>query len=199
MSYCGSQLVKVLSGLTYRQVGFSTDADFGSFLAGTLIPQAQQIIDSYVNHDFSNHTGGTITADGTGKNYVTVDPEYAPLTGLTSLSIDGAAKAVGDFKVYDQYVAYDDGTFPKDEQNVVLVADYGYSSVPADVSYVCASICAGAIREIVRSKMVPDLITQLMESERTSMLESILAMPRIFTKENKEMLQKYQYVQIGVG
>jgi hypothetical protein len=137
--------------------------------------------------------------DGSGKDTVFIKPQYAPLTSLTSVSVDGVAKAVGDFKVYDQYVVYDDGTFTEDEQNVVLVADYGYATVPQDVAFVCGQICAGALREIVRSKMVPDLITQLMESEGAGGLSAVLAMPRIFTKENKEMLDKYVYTQVDVG
>ena len=205
MSYCGTYsgtaIIKAYSGIEYKQLGFSTNELYGSFLLGTLIPQAQKILDVYCNHDFCDHPAGTITVDGTGKDYVIIPPAYSPLRGtlLNSVTIDSVSKTVSDFKIYDQYVVYDGGTFPKDPLNVVLVGTYGYSSVPGDVSYIHAQVCANALREMVRSKMMPDLIVPLMEAEGASSLGAILASPRIFTSELKGMLKNYVYVDVGVG
>lgn len=198
MSYCGTEIVKVLSGITYRQAGLSSDDNYGSFLAGTLIPYAEQLIDSYCHHDFSSHTGGTVTVDGTGQKYVVVKPEYTPLLSLTNISIDGSAKTASDFKVYDQTVVYDNGTFTEDEQNVILVVNYGYASVPDDVAYVCAQLCANMLRETVRSKMMPDLIVPTLEREGAG-LTTLLRTPNIFTSELKTTLNQYVRYEYGVG
>lgn len=41
------------------------------------------------------------------------------------------------------------------------VANYGYSTVPKDIEFACAQLCANALREMVRSKMFPDLIVPI--------------------------------------
>jgi len=205
MSYCGTYsgtaIIKVYSGIGYKQLGFSTDNLYGSFLLGTLIPQAQNIIDSYCNHDFCDHPGATITVDGTGKDYVIIPPAYSPLRGtqLTSVTIGGVSKTVSNFKVYKQHVVYDNGIFTKDPQNVVLVGTYGYGTVPTDISYIHAQVCANALRETVRSKMMPDLIVPLLEAEGARALGAILASPRVFTKALKDLLKNYVYTDVGVG
>lgn len=196
-SYTTSYDVKMLAQVSFKQLEFSTDGDYEAFIDNVLVPQAQKIIDNHCNHDFNNHIGGTVTLDGTGKDHVIVKPEYCPLRSLSSVSIDGVAKTVGDFKVYPQYVAYDDGTFTQDEQNVVLVADYGYTSVPTDVEFVCASISANMLQYMLKSKLMPDFVLPSLEAGRLA--ATLMSSPQIFTAEHKAMLGKYTFIQIEVG
>jgi hypothetical protein len=195
--YCTAAFVKQLAQLVYRQLTFADDTAYDSFLNLTLIPAAMKIIDTYSGHNFLNNSG-TITIDGLGKNTVFVKPQYSPLISLSSVTVDGVAKVVGDFKIYDDFVVYDNGIFTKDTQNVIMVATYGYTSVPSDVSFTCASMCAGVLREMLRSKMVPDLITPVLEAGGGA-VGALLASPRVFTSEMKSLLNKYATVQVGVG
>lgn len=196
-TYATSYDAKMFAQVEYRQLGFSTDGDMESFIDGVLIPMAQKLIDNFCNHDFASHTGGTITLDGTGKKYVTVKPEYYPLQSLTSVSIDGVSKTVSDFKVYDQSILYD-STFTEDEQNVVIVADYGYpNGVPSDVEFVCASICANMLQYMLKSRIMPDKLLPSLEAGKFA--ASLMSSPKIFTDELKEILTKYVAIGVDVG
>lgn len=195
-TYCGTALVRVLSQVKYTQLDFSTEALYNSFVQGTLVPQAQKIIDTYVNHGFGSCLG-TVSFDGNGKKTLVLPPEYCPLISVTSVTIN-TVNVTSRIKTYDNYLKYDDGVFTADEQNVTIAASFGYRSVPSDVEYVCAEICAGALRQFVRSKMMPDLLVPALEAEGAGM-GAILMNPRVFTKELKEMLDKYVYYQIETG
>jgi len=196
-TYCTNYEVRIYSQVKYSQLEISTDNQYQEFIDSYLVPQAQKVVDSYCNHDFDNHTGGTITLDGTGKDYVMIPPAYTPLRSVSSVKIDDVSKTLSDFKVYDQYIVYDGGTFTEDPQNVEVVADYGYTSVPSDVSFVCAMLCAGVLREMVRSKMLPDKIVPLLEAGGS--VTGLMGSPRVFTEELKQMLRNYVFIQIEVG
>jgi len=197
MAYCGSALVKVLAQVKYTQLDFASDALYGSFIAGTLIPQAQKIMDTYVNHGFGSYSS-TFLLDGNSKKTLVMPPKYCPLIDVTTVILDGV-DVTSNIKTYSNYLKYDDGIFTADEQKVEVTASYGYTSVPSDVEYVCGALCAGALREMVRSKRVPDLIVGLMEAEGATVLGAIMGNPRIFTKELKELLDKYVFYQYEVG
>jgi len=192
MSYCGTTEVTMLAQLAYTQLGFANNNQMGSYIAGTLIPAAQKFIDSYCNHRFGSYSG-TWLQDGSGKKLLVMPTQYCPLISVTSITVDGVA-VTADVKVYDNYVVYDDGVFTQDEQNVTVVASYGYTSVPTDVQYVCAELCASMLRQILRSRMMPDLIVPTLESGDIS--TTLLANPKVFTNELKDRLEVYKLQQV---
>jgi hypothetical protein len=192
--YAGTIEVKILSGILYNQLGFSNDAIYGSYIAGTLIPQAQKIVDNHCNHHFGSYSG-TFSVDGSGHETLVMPTQYCPLIAVTSVILDGA-NITGDVNVYDQFLVYD-GVFTSDEQNVEVVTSYGYTSVPADIEYVTAELCAGVLRQLVRSKMVPDLIAPLLSAGANPFgLSAILSSPKVFTDEMKALLEPYVIQQV---
>lgn len=191
-AYAGTAEVNVLSQLVYGQLGFSSANLLGSYVQGTLIPAAMKIIDTHCNHRFGSYSG-TFSIDGSGKKLLVMPTQYCPLISVTSITVD-SVDVTADVKVYDNYVVYDDGVFTQDEQNVTVVASYGYTSVPADVGFVTAELCAGALRQALRSRMVPDLIAPALAAG--AITDTLLSSPKIFTSELKALLEKYTIQQI---
>jgi len=196
-NYAGTAIVRILSQIKYSQLDFSDDTEYNNFLNGTLIPKACKIIDTFCNHNF-NHNYGTMTLDGTGKKTVIIPPQYCPLITVTSATLN-STDITSSIKTYDTYIVYDGGIFTKDEQNLTVKGTYGYSSVPEDIQYVTAELCAGALRHMVRSKMMPDMIAPTLEEGSGRLFGAIMASPKVFTSEVKDMLTKYCYYQVSVG
>jgi hypothetical protein len=195
MAYVGTAVVEAAAQIKYQQL-FTSQAEFDGYVSGTLEPQARKVIDTYCNHGFGSYSG-TWKLDGNGKDFLPMPPKYCPLISVTSVTLDGTA-ITADTKTYDTYVVYDGGTFTDDYQNVTVVASYGYTSVPKDVEYVAGQLCANALREAIRSKMMPDLLVPSMEGDGTNFAE-IMMNPRVFTPELKAMLDKYTYNQTDLG
>jgi len=188
MVYCLPLTVKFLSQIKYTQLEFDSDSDYESYIQQQLIPPAQKVIDGYCNHNFNNNSG-TITLDGNGKGVLIIPPPYVPVINVSSVTVDGT-DVTSDIKTYDTYLAYDGGTFTEDEQNVTITLNYGYSSVPDDIEYICAQLCANILAEIVRKKMLPDTVAQALNATAGS--GAIFSSPRVFTRELKEMLNPYR-------
>ena len=185
--------IKFYSQVTYEQLEMKTDGDYENVIDTLIIPAAQKIVDNYCHHDFNNNNG-TLTLDGSGKKSLILAAKYRPLISVSSVTIDGTA--ITDHKVYDHYISRDSGTFTKDEQNVVVICNYGYASVPDDVNMVCALIGANFLRQMLRSKTMPDMITPLMEAGGGASLGAIMASPVIFTKELKNLLLPYVFMDV---
>ena len=194
-AYIGTAIVEIAAQIKYQQL-FTSQSEYDGFVAGTLEPQARKVIDNYANHGFGSYSG-TWKLDGNGKDFLPMPPKYCPLISVSSVTVDGTA-VTSDIKTYDNYVVYDGGTFTDDYQNVTVIASYGYTSVPKDIEYVAGQLCANALREMIRSKMLPDLIVPSLEADGAG-LSGIMMNPRIFTKELKEMLDKYVVNQTDMG
>jgi len=188
MVYCHPLTVKFLSQIEHTQLELDTDGDYESFIKEVIIPPAQKIVDGYCNHNFNNNSG-TVTLDGNGKGVLTIPPPYVPIISAGTVTVDDS-DVTSNIKTYDTYLAYDGGTFTEDEQNVVITLSYGYSSVPADVEYVTAQLCANMLAELVRKKMLPDTVAQVLNAAAGS--GAMFSSPRVFTKELKEMLNPYR-------
>jgi len=213
VAYCGTLDIYYLGGhVKYQQTGFSAEATFNNWLSGTLIPKAQEAIDNYVGHNFSSNTG-TIRLDGNGKEVIPISraglvdsgsgfypPRLLPmpLLSITSVSIDSGADVSSSCKAYDTHVAYENQTFCTGRQNVDIAGSWGYISVPHDIQMVTAQICVNALREAIRTRMLPDLITGVMEGGGKA-LNAIMYAPRILTANEKEILERYRYREIEVG
>jgi len=196
MVYCTPLATKWFSQVTYKQLDFDTEGDYEGFIQNVLIPAAEKVIDSYCHHDFNNNVGGTVTLDGNGKQKLVIPPPYVPVISVSSVTVDGT-DVTSDIKSYSTYIAYDGGSFTEDYQNVVVVLNYGYASVPTDVELACAEYVANMLLELVRRKMIPDLIAQDLTREGGG-ATSLFRSSKVFTKEIKETLNKYVYSSVGV-
>jgi hypothetical protein len=201
VSYCGSEVVRYLSQVTYNQISLPDDAALNNFIQGTLEPAARQFIDTFCGHGFGSYHG-TLTLDGNGKNVLFIPPQYSPLIAIMAGSVSGAAiSPISDLKVHDQYVEWYGGAFTKNYLNVVLEGSYGYASVPKDVMYACGQLCANFLNDIVRRRNAPDLFMSVLQnkSEKGMSLSSLWASPAIMTKDIEDVLDNYRFYYVDVA
>ena len=208
ISYCGTLDVYYTGGnIQYQQLGFTSLAIYNNWVLGTLIPIAQDFVDNHVGHNFSDNSG-TIILDGGGREHLNISrvglvnglPPLLlplPLTDITSVTINSGANVSASIKMYDTYIRYDCNNFCMGNQNVTIIADWGYATVPDDIAYVTAQLCVNVLREAIRTRMVPDLITTIMEG--AGAIGAIMRSPRACTVNEKEIMDKYRYREIEMG
>ena len=207
MSYCGTVDVAILAQIEFQQLGFANIGAYNGWLAGTLIPMAQKFVDNYVNHNFSSNFG-TIICDGNGKESLPIPPSCLvngtpahllplPLVTVTEVSVDGVVETLSDFKVYKTFIAWECGIFCEGRQNVTIKGTYGFTSVPDDIKYVTAQLCANAVTEMIRKRMLPDLITPVLEGGGN--VGILFQSPKVLTKNEKEILWQYALHHIEVA
>ena len=208
MVYCGTIDVYYTGGnIKYQQLGFASLGVYNNWVLGTLIPIAQDFVDNHVGHDF-NDNSGTILLDGGGRNHLNISriglvnalPPLLlplPLKAITTVKIDSGADVSADIKMYDTFIRHDCNHFCVGNQNVEIVGEWGYDAVPDDIAYVTAQLCVNVLREAIRTRMVPDLITTIMEG--SGAIGAIMRSPRACTVNEKEIMDKYRYREIEMG
>jgi len=218
MSYCGTHDVKWFSRITYDQLKFASDVEYGNWILGTLIPKSKDLIDSYVGHDFEC-TGGTIVLDGSGKEVLhinrrglvyphlmasdgvtyTIRPPHlmpVPLITITYVAIDGVQRTPNtDFKCYDAFVAYENNCFDCGRQNVEIRGTWGYATYPNDIRNVAMSICTNVLRGMLKRWLAPDLITRAVMARGG--LTSYYAEDLELTPDLKLILDRYRFPEVG--
>jgi len=209
--YCSPLTVKFLAQVEYTQLGFDADPDYEAFIDETLVPAAMEFIDNYVGHNFQSNSG-TIQLDGSGKEVLHINraglvdtgsglapPQLlpVPMLEITGISFDSVAKTPADFQVYDAFIAYEDNCFAAGRQNIEIVGTWGYASVPDDVRYAAAQICANLLTEMIRSRMLPDLITPILTGGGD--VGALFRSPKVLTVSEKEILDRYRFSDITVG
>lgn len=223
--YCGTIGVTLFGQVEFHQLGFAAVGNFNLWVQGTLIPKAMDMIDNYVGHNFHLNYG-TMRLDGSGKEGLHISrvglvddtddgvnnlipPRLlpVPMISITSISIDSVAQTVTDFQVYDEIITYDCNCFNAGRQNVEIVGTWGYGTysalgviseaVPHDIQYCCAQVCSNALTEMVRRRMLPDLITPIMEGGGAVHL--LFRSPKVLTQNEKEILERYRFREYGVG
>jgi len=211
--YCGTFDVVLFSQVAYTQFGavFPDEPTYTDWIGGTLIPKAMDMVDNYVGHNFQLNNG-SIRLDGSGKEglHITriglvdvgagwVVPRLmpVPMMTVTAVTIDSVAKTATDFQRYDEIVTYENNCFASGRQNVDLVGTWGYLEVPHDIQYVTAQVCAHALTEMIRLRMLPDIITPILEGGGSDY--AILSSPKVLTKNEKEILDRYRFREYGVG
>lgn len=208
MVYTTATSVKHFAAITFAQLNFATDLLYVAFIEDILIPKVENLIDSYVGHDFNDHNAVTLTLDGSGKETLHINrlglvgtaPPYLlplPLISVTSISVDGGANIVANCQIYDTYIKYCNCVFCAGCQNVVIVARYGYTTVPTDIQYVTDQTCANILRGMLKKWLAPDIITKAV-MERGS-LTAFYAEDVDLTSNLKARLNRYRYSDIGVG
>lgn len=196
-----------MSGVQASQLGTMgsswTQTQFDSFIQGTLIPEAERFVDSYCNHSFGTPTLGTLTLDGNGKEVLFLPPKYCPMLGIGAGSINSVAITASSIHCHDQYLEYHDNTFTEGCRNIVLYGSYGYVTMPKDIEFVTAQLCANILADIVRRKMAPDLFANILASagpqSYQSQFSTLFAMPDVFSPNLKQMLEPYKITWLDVG
>ena len=209
--YCTSLIVKLLAQVTYDQLDFDSDPDYETFIDEAIIPAAMRVIDSYVSHNFQPNSG-TIRLDGsgnealhisrvgmvdTGSGYEPPNLLPVPMLTITAISFNGVAKTPADFQIYDEIITYEGNVFDTGRQNIKIEGTWGYASVPDDIRYVAAQVCANMLTEMVRSRMLPDIITPILVGGGD--VGALFRSPKVLTKNEKEILNRYRFREYAVG
>ena len=213
MSYCGTLDVYYASQVVYNQFrsmfGTTSAAVYENWIAGTLIPQAQGIIDHYCGHSFGS-ISGTLLLDGNGKQWLPITREGLvdsgsgyenmellpiPLISISSVEDDGTA--ITDYYMYHSYLKRDSGVFRNDEQNIKIICSWGYTAVPDEIRYVTARVCANVIGEMLRMRNLPDIVKSVMDGATS--VSPLFYNPVSLTKDERMILTKYRYKEIQVA
>lgn len=207
--YCGTALVRYLAQIEFDQTNFKSlgEAALNSFIAGTLIPAAEKFLDNHCNHQFGTPGLGTWRLDGNGKSFLPMPTTSYPLKGITAGSVGADAIDVSDLKIHDRFIQYDGGLFSSGKQNVVLFGSYGFVNssgvfiIPGDVQMVCASLCANVLKDMVRSRLLPDAYMRLLSAPKATEISGnfIFHTPHIFPKALKEVIEPYRVRAEDVG
>jgi hypothetical protein len=187
-AYATAELVKYFAQVDHNQVNFQTETDLDTFLNDYLIPQCERFIDNWVCRQggrdgtarYFNLTTGTFTLDGNGKSVLFIPPRFAPLVSVGTVTVDGGGITASDVKVgnYGQYIERDGGNFTRGEMNVSITGEFGYSSVPGDISYVTAQLCANALLDLVRRRVAPSYFISWLQGRGQSIeIRTLFAQP----------------------
>lgn len=211
VDYCSPLTVKFLAQVEYNQFNFDSDPDYEAFIDETLIPAAIGFIDNYVGHNFQSNSG-TVRLDGSGKEalhinrigmvdtgsgYETPKLLPVPMMTITAISFNGVAKTVTDFQIYDEIIRYENNIFDAGRQNIVIEGTWGYASVPDDIRFVAAQLCANTLTGMIRSRMLPDIITPILTGGGD--VGALFSSPKVLTKSEKEILSRYIFREYAVG
>ena len=209
VNYANAEEVRFFAQIQFDQVGFENEADYDSFLNDILIPKAMDFVNNYCRHNFQDNVG-TIYVDGRSRETVHLTsagvvtqwpdgyPEFpiglmpVPLMEVTAITIDTVVQNLADFRTYNTHVAYRyGGAFCEGRQNVVIAARFGYGTIPHDIQYVTAQLCSNVLADMVRRKMLPELITPALEGGGN--LNLLFRSPMVLTENEKSFLNKYRY------
>lgn len=201
--------VKLFCQINFEQLDFANDVAYEAWIEGTLIYKAMDMVDGYVRHNFQDNLG-TIYVDGRSRETVHLTsagvvtrwpdgyPEFpiglmpVPLREVTALSINAVAQSLTNFRTYNTHVAYRyGGAFNEGRQNVIITARFGYGTVPHDIQYVTAQLCAHVLADMVRMRKMPDLVTPVLEGGGN--LNMLFRSPSVITKNEKEIMNKYRF------
>jgi len=218
MSYITAAEVKAVARITCDQLGYATDAAYTTFLTSDLIPQAQDLMDNHVGHNFLL-TSGTIRLDGSGKETQHVNragvtfvggstfyPQLLPLplVFVGTIVIDTVTQTLANFQIYKTYVTHKNNYFAKGRQNVDIVATWGYGTisgdVPDDIKYVTGQVCANALRNMLKRWLAPQEITRIIMGGRSmGGMRGFYSEDIALTDGLKARLDRYRFTDVGVG
>jgi hypothetical protein len=160
---------------------------FQDWLTNVIIPEAEKVVNEFCRRqDFLKHTGEVETFNGDGfRDYIIAT--HQPVITVSKLEFkqaDGtwAEKASEEYVVRGGLVRCNT-VLPEAFQNIRLTYDWGYETIPTDVSHVTSELCAAYLQKRVAYKMGPlvrvsDYRIQFMD-------------PEIFTADLKDRLSHY--------
>lgn len=153
-------------------LGFSSDGEFGTFLASTLIPRAQAVIDSYCQLPEGFFVGATLTNEYYNhKGWRSLRLRYYPIATITAMARNKAAQgATDDWEaltegraddfIVDQeigVVIFSPAKIPSEGyRNVRISYVAGYTTTPKVIADITARIAAGMLQRIRKDKVPPE-------------------------------------------
>jgi hypothetical protein len=167
---------------------FATETDFDTWLSSTVIPEAERAINEFCRRpDFSEHADEIELFDGDGLHNFLV-PNKRPVIAISKFEFK-KGDGTWELKSTDVYYMHGDqlrynSLLPYGFQNIRVTYDWGYATVPEDVSHVAAEIAARFLQKCSAFKMGPLI--------RVGDWRVQLANPEIFTPDLKEMLDHYR-------
>ncbi len=207
--YCSVDDVKLFSQINFEQLDFADLAAYETWIEDTLIPKCMDMVDNYCRHNFQDNVG-TIYVDGRSRETVHVTssgvvtqwpdgyPEFpmglmpVPLMEVTGITIDTVVQTLTNFRTYNTHVAYRyGGAFNEGRQNVIIVARFGYGTIPHDIQYVTSELCSNVIVDMVRRRKLSDLVTPVLEGGGN--LNMLFRSPKVLTTNEKSIMNKYRY------
>ena len=194
--------MRFLSQVAHDQLGeFADEAEWNNWINGTLIPQADNFIDTFCQHQFGS-LRGTLRLDGNGKDVLWFPPGTCPILRFTAGSLDTTAITVSDLKIHKQYVEWDGGVFTEGEQNVVFDVSYGYDATPDDIAFVSAQLCSNILTDMIRRRVAPEIFMSFIgrdRAESSAGLRTLFASPDVLSPPLEHVLEKYRILWVDLG
>lgn len=168
-------------------VPFADEAALDAWLSGTVIPEAEKIINDHcLRLDFATHENETELVSGDGfRDFILLSKR--PVTAVSKVELKGNGSWVQQ-STSDYYVTGDRIQFRvvlvKGFQNIRVTYNWGFAAVPGDVSYCAAETVARFLQKRVAYKMGPLV--------RVGDYRVELSNPDVFTADLKEALEHYR-------
>lgn len=215
-AYCTSDDVKAFSKIAYTDLGYSSDADFVTFL-DSLIAYAGSVIDEFtrVPESFYNSDGYVLTNELYDYKYPYTELRVYPFLRLPPVtlrffpvfSIQKVEYNTQGYGLAPNWVEVTSPGYIFDylSSQITLVTKLpamaqlslrisytaGYTTTPNVIRYVCAQLCANVLQEILQRRISP--IT-----EASTMTFKVL-LPAAFTPDLHQSLQCFVRRFVGVG
>ena len=201
--------VKVLSQISYADLGFNTDADYEAFIEADIIPVAVKIIEDYcsVPSGFFEAGGAIITdeyfdGDGTGSLWL----KYRPIVSVIALAYNekGLTEAPSWVSLSEgpgvnkHYLVYAERGLiliynnvpPEGYKNIKITYKAGYSSTPLSVVEIAKQLSANMLRGTLKRKITPQEVSQI--ALQGGDITSIFAEEVKLTSHMKQLLAIYR-------
>lgn len=118
-----------------------SDDDTEDTLITQQINYAQIMIENYLGYNLESNTY-TFLVDGNYNYYIPIP--IKPINSLTSISVDSVALLPADFILRDNHIIekMKNYIFTEGIQNVIVVVNAGYITIPSDIKGVCLEIAS---------------------------------------------------------
>ncbi|HEY3398682.1 MAG TPA: hypothetical protein VGM19_13585 [Armatimonadota bacterium] len=160
-SYCGEEDVRALL-VGYDLSGLGP-AETVSLRLKQLLPLTRAAVHDTAGRDFEQHTGEELLVDGSGTARLSLlEQDRAPLQRVAEVSVGGTALPAEAYTVYARAAELrraGGAMWPRGDQNVRIVCDWGYAQTPppvllAQAKLTAAQLLAEAAGETISSASV---------------------------------------------
>ena len=177
-----------LNYVTNPPTPFADEAAFDTWLTNTVIPETEKLINEFCRRpDFSKHENEVEYFDGDGfRKFVVLSKK--PVMAVSKLEFkkdDGTwdQKSSSYYKVQGDRIVYRT-VLPEGFQNIRVTYSWGFTEIPADVTYTAVEMAARFVQKRVVYKMGPLVRVEDFRVE--------LANPDVFTDDLKATLDHYR-------
>jgi hypothetical protein len=180
--------------LNYNQdVPFAYDAELNEWLSSSVIPEVEKVINEFcLRLDFMEHEDQVELFDGDGfRDFITVT--WTPPIAIKKLEFKQngvwALKPPNDYYLCGSQIRYRT-VLPYGFQNIRVTYDWGFASLPKDVSFCAAEIAATFLQKRVVNRMSPLV--------RIGDYRTELSNPDVFTDDLRRILEHYRREYAGI-